>query len=140
MDKKQWKARLREICRQIGAMSDEQRATVAACMPITTCEGHPLSLYNQCFLALQAQATLTIVGGFRQWKKVGRHVRAGEHAAGYIYVPIGPKSTDDPDESEDRPEDRPEDETSVRFTLVPMFDIAQTESTTAVESEHAEAA
>src|SRR5689334_25449227 len=71
--------KFRAIVQQLGKMSEAERIDLAAKLPvIATCEGHALSIHNQCLLAVQCPSA-TIVGGFRQWKKQGRAVKKGEH-------------------------------------------------------------
>jgi len=122
--------KLREFCRQVAALTDEQRVALAARMPIVTCEGHPLSTFNQCMLALQAQRVLTVIGGFRQWKKAGRYVRQGEHSCGCIWVPMGKRNgSGDTEETEGETGNGPSDTDEVTdFILVSVFDITQTEA------------
>ena len=117
-EKTEWKATMRGLVSQVSKMTPEERQAFAARMPIITCEGHPLSLFNQCYLLIQQSngTILTIVGGFRQWKKAARTVVSGAKSIGYIYVPMGNGKRED--EEEDR---------EVNFRLVPVFDIAQTE-------------
>lgn len=118
-EKAAWKERMRGLVQKVAALSDEERKTLAARMPITTCEGHTLSFFNQCFLSFQANGTpLTVIGGFQQWKKVGRSIKRGEHAVGCIYVPLFPAKGDREIEGEPDP---------VRFRLVPVFEVSQTE-------------
>jgi hypothetical protein len=116
--------RLREFCKQVAGLTEEQRVALAARMPIVTCEGHPLSFFNQCMLALQAQRALTVVAGYRQWRKAGRFVKAGEHACGCIWVPMGKRSK--PEGTEAGNEGVVSGVTG--FVLVSVFDIGQTEA------------
>jgi len=115
-EKKQWRERMNGLIKQVGELSPEQREEISRRSPIVTCEGHPISPYNACFLSMQTELTLTIIGGFRQWKRAGRQVSAGQKAAGYIYVPLK--------REKDGKELIPE---KMRFRLVPVFDISQTE-------------
>ena len=117
---KEWRARMREVAGKVAKLSDAERAEMAARAPVTTCEGHALSTYNQVFLAFQSAMSLTLVAGFRQWLKAGRSVRAGEHAAGYIYVPMTAKAKSGEPETVADPDD-------IRFRLVPVFDVTQTQ-------------
>ena len=115
-EKKQWHERMGVLIKQVSALAPEQREEIARRSPIVTSEGHPISPYNACFLSMQTELTLTIVGGFRQWQAAGRQVSPGQKAAGYIYVPLKRKK-DGQDITEEK----------LRFRLVPVFDIAQTE-------------
>jgi len=56
-------------------------------------------------------------------------VRQGEKAAGYIYVPLGTSKT--AEDNEDAAEGKRE---SLRFTLVPVFDVTQTQELEAAAS------
>jgi len=123
--KQEWKGAMQELARQVRSMSPQEREAVALRCGTITAEGHALSVYNTCFLWTQAGRVLVQVGGFRQWERVGRKVREGEHAAGYIYVPMSGKKRDD-----DEPETAEERATGMRFRLVPVFDVSQT-----IESE-----
>ena len=70
-------------------MSDSERLELAQKLPvIATCEGHALSLHNQCLIALPCPGA-TLVGGFRQWKRQGRAVKRGEHGL-MIWIPCKP--------------------------------------------------
>jgi hypothetical protein len=111
---------MREIAGRVAKLSDAERAELAARAPVTTCEGHALSTYNQVFLAYQSAMSLTLVAGFRQWLKAGRAVKQGQHAAGYIYVPMLSKSKAGDRETTKDPDD-------LRFRLVPVFDVTQTQ-------------
>ena len=115
-EKKQWRERMNGLIKMVSALTPEQREEMARRMPITTCEGHALSAYNACFLSLQTELELTINGGFRQWQAAGRTVSPGQKAAGYIYVPMKKKK-----DGQDAVDEK------LRFRLVPVFDIAQTE-------------
>ena len=121
-----WRATMNKLVKQVAAMSREEREQVAARLGIVTCEGHALSFYNQCFLAAQGAGSATIVAGFQQWRRNGRCVRKGEHACGVIYVPTGKRRSED-SEDEEAPSS-PADRESVRFMLVPVFDVSQTEA------------
>jgi hypothetical protein len=116
---------MRNLCKKVSDLAPEQREELAKKFPISTCEGRTLSVFNQCFLQMQSESTLTLVGGFKQWKKVGRVVRKGEHSAGSIFVPLGKKKEEEVD---------PEDD-SVKFILVSMFDITQTEEISSEEKQ-----
>ena len=97
---------------------DEKEAFVGRNL-IITAEGHHLSLRNTLLLLLQSADGVypTQVGGFKQWQKIGRIVKKGEHSIGCIQVPIGVKKNDD----------GTKDETGLRFRWVSVFDVSQTE-------------
>lgn len=115
-EKQVWKTKMRGFVNSVAALTPEQKQELSRHMSITTCEGHSLSPFNECFLSFQTPIRLTIIGGFRQWKKSGRTVCPGQHAAGYIYVPIGTRKDDELTEED------------IHFRLVPVFDISQTEN------------
>ena len=112
------RARFSDIATKIGAMTDDQRATLAASITPTTVEGRPLSVHNACLLAIQCP-TVTLVGGFQQWLKAGRAVRKGEHGL-MIWAPVRraePASADPAPINTDSP----------NFILVTVFDVSQTD-------------
>jgi hypothetical protein len=130
-EKDEWRAKMTALAKRIRAMDGAQREALAARMPIVTCEGHALSSFNTCFLTAQAAgAPITMVAGYRQWKKAARYVQKDEHAIGYIYVPSERKRQDAQGQGgEIDPETMPEGEqesAGVRFLLVPVFDVSQT--------------
>ncbi len=90
-EKKARRERMGVLIKQVGELSPEEREEIARRMPIVTCEGHPISPYNACFLSMQTELNLTIIGGFKQWQRSGRQVSPGQKAAGYIYVPMKKK-------------------------------------------------
>lgn len=115
---------LQQLAQRIRAMDAAERDALATRIGTITAEGRRLSPFNCCYLWTQAGRALAQVGGFRQWRKAGRTVRRGEHAIGYIYVPTGkPGETAPKDEAE-----ATEDGGRVRFVLVPVFAVEQTEA------------
>ena len=111
------KAQLREICNQIKAMDDGERARLASRMQVRSVTGATLSAHNQCMVAFQ-KADATIVGGFRQWLKEGRAVKKGEHGLG-IWIPRFEKG-----EGEDGPG------SLEGFLFGTVFDVTQTDAVT----------
>ena len=116
----------RAVAGQLAKMTDEERAQLAARAPgLVTCEGHPITVNNTMLLVLQSgREDLTMIGGFRQWKKAGRSVMRGQHSIGSIMVPMNGRKRQDADESADEESGKPE---RMHFRFVPMFDISQTE-------------
>mgnify|MGYP001240525330 CR=1 FL=1 len=123
--KAQWAAaraekqsRFAEFRRIVSAMSEDDRAALAARMPIVNTEGHALSAFNNCLLIQQAAGMpLTIVGGFRQWLAAGRVVAAGQHGL-MIWYPRGKrKAAADSDDTESG---------AMSFGTATVFDISQT--------------
>ena len=115
-EKQAWRDKMRGFVNKVGSLTPEQRSELAQRMPITTCEGHSLTAFNQVFLSMQTDIPLTVIAGFRQWKKANRQVSQGQHAAGYIYVPMGSKKDDELTDED------------IHFRLVPVFDVSQTEA------------
>jgi len=128
LEKQAWKDKMRMVSKRVKALSPEEREAMSRRYPIVTCEGHTLSVHNQCMLILQNPfpVPITIVAGYKQWGKAGRTVRRGEHACGYIMVPMGGNKT----EHENRPPtfDRSGND-DIHFRFVPVFDVTQTDST-----------
>lgn len=123
------KERAADLVRTIAAMTDEQREALAARLPtVVNPDGHALSFRNTALLIEQSgREDLTIVAGFRQWKQHGRHVRKGEHAAGYIYVPMMLKKNGGAVEIDENGEEKKD----LRFRLAAVWDVSQTDETTA---------
>ena len=111
------KARLREICHKITAMSEGERAAFAGRISPITVEGRRLSLHNACMVAFQNPAA-TVLGGFQQWRREGRQVRKGEHGIG-IWIPRFKAGADG--EESGSPEG---------FIFGTVFDVSQTDPAT----------
>jgi hypothetical protein len=117
------KAAFRELWKKVAAAPELERIQLANRLGLRTCEGHELSLCNTMLVALQCP-TASVLGGFRQWLKMGRAVRKGEHGA-MIWVPTS-KKTAAADTGAAQPENgEATDET--RFIIGTLFDIAQTD-------------
>lgn len=116
-------ARLKTLAAQFATLSESARAAIVEKVgAVVTCEGHPLSLRNTICLYMQAQgAPLSMIGGFRQWQRVGRQVRKGEHATGYILVPSERGVSKEDAENGIKQLD------TLRFYGVAVFDISQTD-------------
>jgi len=109
------KQKLNELRRRLSTMSKEEEARLLAERGIVaTIDGHVLSPRNRILLAWQGCED-AIVGGFQQWKRAGRHVRAGEHGAAIFFPRI--KKTD--------PDEGPE---LAGFLTVSVFGKSQTEA------------
>jgi len=131
---KERRERFRGIVQKLAKMSEAERRTLAASLPvIATVEGRVLSVHNQCLIACQ-RASATIVGGFRQWKQQGRSVKKGEHGL-MIWCPIMPGQsagdTPQPSELEGKTDERP------RFIVGTVFDVSQTCELGAMEETEA---
>lgn len=116
------RAAFRKLAGDIGRMTPEARAALAAKLPvIATVEGRSLSPFNQCLIASQCP-TATLVGGFRQWIKAGRCVKKGEHGLA-LWVPTSTSEENGGDGE-------------THFLMGTVFDVAQTaEIGTATEVE-----
>jgi hypothetical protein len=122
--------RFRALAKQIADMSAEQRAEIVArAAAVVTCEGRPLSPVNTCSLMMQ-RSTVSVVGGFWQWKRAGRRVKKGE-AGLSIWIPtMKGGSTQDPQPPTIDAETQAgegEKRASRRFVVGTVFDITQTE-------------
>jgi len=113
---------MRKLIKQVSSMTPDQRAAVAARLPLVNTEGHALSPFNTCMIYMQNghETPPTIVGGFKQWLKQGRCVKKGEHGSA-IWFPV--KQSKHADESENDPEAK---EFKSEFMLGTVFDISQT--------------
>lgn len=113
--------RFRALAQQIGAMSDEQRAAMAARMAaVVTVEGHVLTVHNACLVACQ-RPDATVLGGYQQWLRAGRQVRKGESGL-MIWAPIKGRREDHAEPTASSiGQDRP------RFVMVTVFDVGQTD-------------
>lgn len=106
------RAALAALAKQAAALPIEERMK----WTVATIEGHPLSFKNAA-LAMMQRPTVSLVGGFQQWRKAGRVVKKGEKAIG-IFLPISRTGEDGEPEG-------------VAFRVVNVFDIDQTEEITA---------
>jgi hypothetical protein len=123
----------RGLARQITNMTEEQKAKWMARAPILTMDLRALSGKNHMLVAMQCD-TATMVGGFRQWLAAGRAVRKGQSAI-YIFAPAGNRKAEAsaPRSAEPGAADAEAGE-SVRFLLVPVFDVSQTDEVEAIET------
>jgi antirestriction protein ArdC len=115
--------RMKAIAQQVAAMSEEQRAAIAARLPVLTIEAHAISARNTCLISLQVAAPVTIIGGFRQWLHHGRAVRKGEKAF-YILKPCSKGRKADAPAADRGDQDGG---AGLFFVPVPVFDVAQTD-------------
>lgn len=111
------RAKIAALAGEIRKMTDSQRAQMAQQMPVVTIEGRCLSVFNQCLLTMQ-QGSVTVVGGFKQWRQSGRIVRKGERGLA-LWVPIGGAQEGEDTDTEENA--RP------RFMLGTVFDVSQTD-------------
>jgi hypothetical protein len=94
---------------------------LAASYGIRNPDGRELSPFNQCLLVHQ-NSSVSIVGGFQQWKKLGRSVKKGERSLA-IWVPCG-KQVENAGEAGANPDT----DNDRFFILGSVFDITQTET------------
>lgn len=112
--------RMAELARRVAALSPDERAAFAARSPVVTIEGHALSIRNTASLCLQLGPSVSVVGGYQQWRRAGRQVRKGEHG-GLILIPRTTKS------AEGAEADQGEDAGHLYFIGGTVFDISQTD-------------
>lgn len=121
-------ARVQAAREALAALTPEEKAAKAAGMAFLMVTGHPLSIHNICFLLYQSQGeVLSIFGGFNQWRAAGRRVRQGERAY-RIFAPLHKR---------EKVTQGGEEVTiinGVRFRMVAVFDISQTEPIEAGEA------
>jgi len=118
--KQEKRKKMKELCKKVANMPEDQRAALAERLPIATCEGHILSFFNNALIMFQGGIACTLVGGFQQWKRQGRIVMKGQH--GYIiFFPKFPKNGNGEDEEIENTDD-PE----IRFYTTTVFDVTQT--------------
>jgi hypothetical protein len=116
------KAKMKQLAEQFAKMSEAERVELSNQLgSLRTIEGRPLSFKNSALLYFQRKS-VSIVGGFQQWKKAGRIVRKGEKALA-IFCPASRKTEEG--ETTDSP--------SFFFTGN-VFDISQTEPLTQSET------
>jgi len=112
--------RFTNLVKQIADLTAEQRAQLSSKMLVTTCEGRTLSFTNQMLVALQHDGA-TVVGGFQQWRRMGRAVSKGQHGIS-IWIPREPKKHEDK-----QPGEVSSKELEIRFFMGTVFDISQTQ-------------
>jgi hypothetical protein len=115
------RAGIKQLCAIVKALPIEKRVLLAASYGIRNPEGRELSPFNQCLLVHQ-NSSVSIVGGFQQWKKLNRSVKKGERALA-IWVPCGKQS-----ESASDAGANPDTDNDRFFILGSVFDISQTET------------
>lgn len=109
--------RMREVIKQVSAMTPAEREALAAKCPILNTEGHMLSAHNIALICYQGGGNATVVGGFKQWLRQGRCVQKGQHGYSILY-PVFPKRKQ---EEEEEAGDSP-----ARYSVGYVFDISQT--------------
>lgn len=118
---------LLQLSKDISEMTEEQKRAFCKYLDtslggVPVCNGQRvLSAFNSCFLMAQ-MPTVTVVGGFQQWKEQGRQVKKGEKAMA-IWIRVNGKQETDSIPDGETPEGKP------GFVLRNcMFDISQTEA------------
>jgi len=107
------------MARVISAMTDEQRAELAARTPVLKLGGGMFTAHNQCMIAVQFPSA-TVCAGYRDWRAAGRAVRKGEHGQA-IFVPAGGDKRIDPETGEEQTAG------ATFFIIGTVFDISQTD-------------
>lgn len=110
--KKTQKEKLLEIREKLKNLTDEEKAKLQQTVGVVTIEGHVLSSNNTMLIAFQNPKS-SVVGGYRQWLKAGRHVMKGESGM-VIWVPANKKKKEESEEQEKY------------FFVSTVFDISQT--------------
>lgn len=105
------KDKIKQLRNYLSTLDNEQRQELANKVGVISIDGHSFSVTNQVLMAYQ-NPKVTIVGGFNQFKQVGRMIKKGEHGM-VIFYPSARKN-----------EDTGEDD--VNFYCGTVFDIAQT--------------
>ena len=113
--------KFRSLVQQVAAMDEAERAALASKIEVMTVEGHTLSPTNQVLVVMQCEHA-TLVGGFQQWRKAGRHVRKGEHGIS-IWIPKTPK-----EDEHKRPGEISSKDLEMHFFVGVVFDVSQTEA------------
>lgn len=109
------KAALKELIGKIAKMTDDQKKAFIEQYPvIMTCEGRGLSVRNTILCIMQSGGAATVVGGFKQWLKMGRAVSKGEHGMTILF----PRITGADQEGNGDPE--------IHFMTGYVFDVSQT--------------
>lgn len=122
--------RFKAIAQAVAAMSDAERlALVSKLGAIVNCEGRPLSMFNACLLVTQFP-TVSMVGGFQQWKRAGRCVRKGERGLS-LWIPKhkGGDAEGGPADASHggEPISDSKEDGRTRFLMGTVFDVSQTE-------------
>jgi hypothetical protein len=118
------RAMITEVCKRISVMPKDTRAAIGLKLGIRNVEGHELTPYNQILLHLQ-RASVSIVGGFAQWRSTNRRVKKGAKALG-IWIPIAGASSAEPT-SEELTTGEESTGGRSRFIIGNVFDISDTE-------------
>lgn len=124
------KVKLQELAARLNDLTEQQRQEWLSRLGIVVrCEdGSPLSINNSILLWYQDER-ITMVGGYRQWLAKGRQVRKGAKSYA-VFAPTGKKS--------DQTSMDIKDQQPIRFRLVSVFDVSQTDEVTTDSTEEIE--
>lgn len=87
-------AKIKALRDRLKNLSDTEKQALINRGMITNIDGHVLSVHNTILLYLQSNGTIpSVIGGFNQWRNVGKSVKKGEHGF-IIFFPVGEKSED----------------------------------------------
>ena len=119
--------KVRQLRARLAGLTDQEKQELTSRGLIVNIEGRFLSLHNTYMIYLQSNGTTpSVVGGYRQWKAAGKHVKKGEHGL-LIFFPAGA----------DRDQETGEVNSPEHYYTGTVFDISQVEDT---EDEPAQAA
>lgn len=124
-----------KLLKEVAKMTPEQKLALFRDHPVMTPEGRALSCFNTCFVIFQMKEA-TVVGGFQQWRRMGRVVKKGEKGLSIWFPRVASKAARE--EAEAREAGREDGEMSgrdgdeQRFMMGTVFDISQTQE---VETE-----
>lgn len=116
--------KMRGLAKTVSAMTPEQRTAIFSAHPVMTIEGRALSMFNTCFLVSQLE-TVSIVGGFAQWRAAGRVVNKGEHGLA-IWIPMKGRAEKEDLNKQEGEISSKDLKDNMRFALATVFDIGQT--------------
>jgi len=116
------RASFRKIIKSVAAMTADQKSDLARKIMVTNCEGHTLSVYNNCLIGMQGGMNCTIVGGFHQWLKQGRAVQKGQHGYAILFPREKKNGNGNGEEISEEKAEKPE----LHFLTGYVFDISQT--------------
>jgi len=121
--------RFKGLAKMVGEMSeDERQAIVMRHGAVITCQGRTLTVFNSMLLISQLP-TISMVGGFWQWKDAGRKVKKG--ATGLmLWIPTKGSSKSDAGPTtagETIEQGEPGKKKRSNFVMGTVFDISQTE-------------
>lgn len=111
---------------KVAEITPEKRVILANAYGIRNAEGRELSPCNQILLAFQCP-TVSVVGGFAQWKALGRCVMKGSKALA-LWVPCGSRGEGATLSLAEVSGEGEEAGGKPRFVIGNVFDVSQTET------------